>query len=309
MRNHRQQGNDSLDLLLDTLCNVFGSIVLIACLLALISREPHPSPVSPVVDVQGAGRLLERRLEKARDELDSLQALRDELKSLGGSSVRKLAAERDELRSTVDRLRAEKQAAAQADGQPPPMTDPGARIPALRDEARAEAERLADITSQLNAAQAQASTAKERLQRLSRQIEESESSRIEQLRMPREKAKAKESRSVILKFGEVFPLEDQEDQPFPGIRRIHEATDGFTAHPKRTEGLFTSRDSEQLKQLFQRFKNKDAYLAIYVYPDSHETFRELKRIIHETGIEYGLESCEEYDIITFSKSGSSPAPL
>ena len=39
--------DDSLELLLDTLCNVFGGIVLIACLLAIIPRATMPPPVCP----------------------------------------------------------------------------------------------------------------------------------------------------------------------------------------------------------------------------------------------------------------------
>lgn len=311
MRNLRKPVNDSLDLLLDTLCNVFGSIILIACLLALISREPDTSPVSPVVDLKGAGLLLERRLEAARKEMENLQLMLDELQTHDQSGLRRLAAERDALRSTVERLRAERQEKAQTDNRRSitAMADPGLEISELRQKAKKEGERLADINSQLQAAQAKKEHASQRLKLLTSQIDENENMRIQQLRLPREKPKTKDSRPVLLKFGEIYPLTDVEGKPFPGLRRIQEADDAFNAHPKKTEGLFTARDAVQLRELFLHYKKTGGYLTLYVYPDSYATFRELKQIILETGVEYGLDACDEHEIIRFGKTGGSPAPL
>ncbi|TDU81822.1 hypothetical protein EI77_01132 [Prosthecobacter fusiformis] len=312
MRNHRQQAPaDSFDLLLDTLCNVFGSIILIACLLALVTREPEPTPVSPVADVHGKGLLLERRIEAAREEKARLEMLLEELKIQDNRGLRLLVAERDELRATVERLRLDQDERTRQERQrgQAASVDPGRELATLRQQSIAEAARLADIQSQLQAAQLKADHVTERLQRLTRQADASENQNIEQLRMPREKPKTKDPRPVILRYGEVFPLTDAEGKATPSVRRAHEADEGFIAHPKKTEGLLVRRDWEQLKQLFLHHKQTGGYLTIYIYPDSFATFREIKQLIIETGIEYGLESYGEFDAIKFSKEGAAPSPL
>jgi hypothetical protein len=53
MRRQRQTSQDSLELLLDTLCNVFGGIILITCLLALMNNRKTDDSKQPT---QGNGR-------------------------------------------------------------------------------------------------------------------------------------------------------------------------------------------------------------------------------------------------------------
>jgi hypothetical protein len=311
MRRRHQQITDSFDLLLDTLCNVFGSIILIACLLALFARNPEETPVSAVVDVKGTGVLLERRLEKAREELQRLQLLSGELKLQDKEGVRELAAERDDLRATVERLRfSREERNLQAQQQDMPLyTDPGGDLAGLREQAKKEGQRLADIMLQLQAVESKVTSASGRVEQISRQMDEIEDDRIQQLRMPREKPKTQESRPVILKFDEVFPLFDEKKNPFLNVRRVREADGSFTAHPKKTEGMLIPRDAARLKDLFLRHKQSGGYITLYVYPDSYIAFRELVRIIQSAGISYGIEACTEHEILNFTKKGSAPPPL
>jgi hypothetical protein len=64
--------SDSLELLLDTLCNVFGGIVLIACLLAILPRQEMSSPLMP--SESASAEMLERRLIAAREETIRLKS-------------------------------------------------------------------------------------------------------------------------------------------------------------------------------------------------------------------------------------------
>ena len=311
MRRRHQQVTDSFDLLLDTLCNVFGSIILIACLLALFARDPAESPVSPVADVKGTGVLLEVRLQKAREELQRLQLLSGELKLEENGRLRELAAERDDLRATVERLRYERgERTQQAMEQKVPMyTDPGGDLEALREQAKKEGKRLADIMLQLQAVESKTKLAGGRMELVSRQIDELEDARIQQLRLPREKPRTMDSRPVILKFGEVFPVADEKNIPYLNVRRVREADGSFSAHPKKTEGMQIPRDAERLKELFLRHKASGGYLSLYVYSDSFAVFRDLVRLIQEAGITYGVEACTEHQILNFSKKGAAPPPL
>ena len=69
MRKLRPNSEESLDLLLDTLCNMFGGIILISCLLALLTGQKNTAPGNPA-EISGAqGRLLAERIEAAKSEL------------------------------------------------------------------------------------------------------------------------------------------------------------------------------------------------------------------------------------------------
>ena len=81
---------DSLELLLDTLCNVFGGIILIACLLAMLSR--------PISDIPADTPGLTETIAKARSELDGLQKLRARLQSEDSPEVRALMKELEALK-------------------------------------------------------------------------------------------------------------------------------------------------------------------------------------------------------------------
>ncbi|MGK0259435.1 MAG: hypothetical protein ACI96M_002877 [Candidatus Azotimanducaceae bacterium] len=55
MSRNRESGNESFDLLLDTMCNMFGGMVLIAILLAIISQETGKASPRPDSSSDGEG--------------------------------------------------------------------------------------------------------------------------------------------------------------------------------------------------------------------------------------------------------------
>ena len=101
---------DSLDLLLDTLCNVFGGIIMIACLLAMLSRpqvsKEAANPENPTDHESGV--LVEKRIEMAQAELDGLEKLRAQLQSEDDPSLRPLITQLTALKKTAEKLRQEK---------------------------------------------------------------------------------------------------------------------------------------------------------------------------------------------------------
>ncbi|MBI1303416.1 MAG: hypothetical protein GC172_06475 [Phycisphaera sp.] len=79
MKGRRSDSDDSLDLLLDTICNMFGTIIfvaLIAALLALTSTKgsPEPSLVAGDPDGERQMALLAARAEELERELSALPA-------------------------------------------------------------------------------------------------------------------------------------------------------------------------------------------------------------------------------------------
>ena len=82
MKRARRESDDSLDLLLDTICNMFGTIIfvaLIAALLALTSTRGSPEPSLVAGDPDGERQLalLGARAEELERELSALPAAAD----------------------------------------------------------------------------------------------------------------------------------------------------------------------------------------------------------------------------------------
>ena len=82
MKRKRGDADDGLDLLLDTICNMFGTIIfvaLIAALLALTSTKGSPEPSLVAGDPDGERQLalLAARAEELERELSTLPAAGD----------------------------------------------------------------------------------------------------------------------------------------------------------------------------------------------------------------------------------------
>lgn len=78
MNLRRQRPSDSLDMLLDTMCNTFGGIILLAVLVTLLtSRERHGSAAT-ASDTQ---EMLQRRLAMAQANLQQALQLQKSLQT------------------------------------------------------------------------------------------------------------------------------------------------------------------------------------------------------------------------------------
>jgi hypothetical protein len=305
MRKLRGTPTDSLDLLLDTLCNVFGGIILVACLLALLTRDQKGE--TPKIVSASNGQLLERRIDAANSEITGLKALLAELDREGDADLRRLASERDSLKQTLDRLRQEKtqlqnQKAQQATGA---FLDPGKELTALRLQVQRKQVELETAKSQMAAAGEKQRDLTDRLSRLQGAIRDSEAKRIVKLRFPKERSKTKGAVPVIVRHGQIFPVSED----FPGLEMTQLDTDSFEVIPKPGGGLNLPVLANAVRELIAGCQRQDGYLTIYVYPDSFAVFRELKALIHEAGCDYGVEVCDDGRTLRFGSRGTSPAPL
>lgn len=306
MRKLRPKSEESLDLLLDTLCNVFGGIILISCLLALLTSNQPVRPKNEGTDSDGNGRFLAERLEAATKERAGLQTILDKIKAQGNEDIQKLLVERDQLRATQNRLR---QAAAEEHVDDRSNNDPVGDLTKLRSEVKALDLKIIDGKARTQAARANEKDLASKLQRLKTQIDETEAKRVEYVRFPKEHRASKNSFNIILKYGEVFPLSHTDGRNFEGVTRVPPEEETFTAIPKKEEGWDLVKDRAAILEMLASCKQGGVYIAIYVYPDSFETFRSLKELILSTGLEYGFDIWPEHYKSRFGPKGSSPSPL
>lgn len=304
---------DSMELLLDTLCNVFGGIILIACLLAMLSKpqmSPNATPVVTPSDRE-AGILVEKRIEMAQAELDGLQKLRAQLQSQDDPSLRPLITELKALQKTAEQKRQEiarqdERATMQAAQK---VQDISQEVARLREQEQEIERKLGLANKDLEAARQRQAASKKKLADLQLELESVDKLKVEKLRLPRERASIKAAYPIIVKHGQIFPLFDASGRPTPMVNQVASPDGTFTAFANEGQGLSPNLHVQQLREIFRQVMAADRYVTIYLYPDSYGTMRVLKKLIYEMKIEYGLELCTEHRVLLFDPKGTKPAPL
>ncbi len=304
---------DSMELLLDTLCNVFGGIILIACLLAMLSRpkvSPNSTPVATPSDRE-AGILMEKRIEMAQAELDGLQKLRAQLQSEDDPSLRPLITQLEALKKTAElkqqeKARQEERATLMATQA---VQDISREVARLREQEQEIERKLGIANKDLEAARQRQDAARKKLADLQLELESVADLKVEKLRLPRERASNKITFPFILKHGQIFPLFDGSGKPTTIVRQVAAADGSFTALVNEGQGLSPHLHVHPLRELLRQVIASDRYVTLYVYPDSYGTMRVLKKLILEMKIEYGLELCTEHRVLVFDPKGAKPAAL
>jgi len=304
---------DSMELLLDTLCNVFGGIILIACLLAMLSRpkvSPNATPVATPSDRE-AGILAEKRIEMAQAELDGLQKLRAQLQSEDDPSLRPLITQLEALKKTAEfkrqeKARQEERATLMATQA---VQDISREVARLREQEQDIERKLGIANKDLEAARQRQDATRRKHADLQLELESVADLKVEKLRLPRERSSAKAAFPFILKQGQIFPLFDVSGKPTPIVRQVAAADGSFTALVNEGQGLSPHLHVKPLRELLRQVIASDRYVTLYVYPDSYGTMRELKKLIYEMKLEYGLELCTEHRVLVFDPKGAKPAPL
>ncbi len=302
---------DSLELLLDTLCNVFGGIILIACLLAMLSRPKLAQTSSDSSSNPEAGILAEKRIEMAQAELDGLQKLRAQLQSEDDPSLRPLITELATLKKTAEKLRQEKarQDAIASVKAKEMVRDSGNEIARLREQEQEIEKKLAIANKDMEAARQMRQALEKRLADLQLELENVNTLKIEKLRFPRERVINKNAAPIIVQYGQVFPLFDGGGNPMPMVRQVPSADGSFTAFANQGQGLSPNLQAKQLREILKQLGSGNRYLTLYVYPDSYATLRELKKLIYEIGVDYGMNLRTENSTLVFDPNGAKPAPL
>lgn len=303
MRGRFHRKEDSLDLLLNTICDVFGSFILIALILAL------PVAVKEVVKPQIDEDTLSRRIEAAQKEQEEIQ------KRIAATQVDPEVADLSRTKLQLEQLiKNLSEESAKADK---------ARVDSLQIAARDVAKEDKQLQAEIEAAKLQQESARNALQAAIREKEQvldrisalkgkvssAKSARIQEMRLPKERETSKIAIPVIFKFGRIFPLYSSLSTATRNTDslewiRIDEDRDRVNpieskGWPPNQVGLIESWVSEL---------PSDAFLACYVYQDSVDAFREFRKIASKKGADLGWEPVESGKNLSFGSEGSSPKP-
>lgn len=303
---------DSSEMMLDTLTNVFGSVILIACVLAILPRHVMPPPLMAKEDARA--QMVERRIDAAEAEIKRLQ---DDLVLLDQDldlELAELESRRDSLKRTLDGLQFQLSKLREAE-----LDAAGLRALTMRSDPSEMAGRLKALKALRDQEQTAVGASREkvkfleqRLEKLAEEVDAADKGRFEMVRFPREKGVLRGSFPVIVAGGGIYPLNLGAGlRSNPAVRRLPLADDpdAFRADLVAGRGIKLPEDRDILIQTLKAAVRQDHMISIYLYPDTHGIFQDLKAAIFEAGGSYGVEFQKEGARLTFGAGGTQPPEL
>jgi FtsZ-binding cell division protein ZapB len=290
---------------------VFGGIVLISCLLAILPRQHMPSPLMPIETASSA--MLERRMISARDEIARLQSEIERLSRSTDPRMAEMQARRDSLRRVHERLQADIKGKQERESN-----DAEARAIVGQGDPEALKERLAELKLQRSKAEGIETAASEKIRFLEKRIaslreeaSELENGRTQAVRFPRERLADADPLPIIIRYNAVYPMVIGGDfRNNPAITRTPESDgDGVRVDPVRGEGIRSPDTDEALAATLKIASAKGLYATLYLYPDSHHAFADLREALAKAKLAYGLEFVKAHRELIFSSLGSAPPEL
>lgn len=308
LRNTSSAG--SLDLMLDILCNVFGSVILIACLLAILPRHSSFEPIWPANEART--QLIERRIEFAEKEIERTRTLIEKLKDSIDPELAKMMERRDSLKETLVMLEEElEQLSSQEEFEAEARAFIAlGRIEDLREHLTTMKQELAKLKAIDEVGDEKIAYLKNRETSLKDKLKEWEQGQVAPVRLPKEKRPGGNPFPVIVRHGEIYPLvigANLRDNPAVGRLALDE--DAFRARPLKGKGAPLPDGKASLIATLRAAKERGCYITAYVYGDSHGQFQELKSLIAECQLSYGLEFKEAGQELNFASEGTSPPKL
>jgi len=304
----RKTPSDSLYLLLDTLCNAFGGIILLAVLVVLLtSKEKTQS--SKVADSQ---EMLQRRLTIAQTDLQKAQQLATSLQAKANDQRVKqqvsLLSTRKDLQNAIQQIR-ETVTQTSKDLDTTSAVDPSERLKFLNAQfAVAQAHKL-EAKNSLTAAEENTKRLKQRLADMERQVTTKLDELQRPLRLPKEHETGKRVIYIIARYGHIYLCRNSDFSRNETDIDWTTTLTGESAEPKRGLGIDPTRSTAGLINFFKNMADDSVYVAFCVYEDSFPAFIRAKQLASDCGLAYGWEPFQIADgPVTFSAVGHTPKP-
>ncbi len=296
MGRRKAEQSDSLELLLDTICNTFGGIVFLSLLVCLMSHAAGKPSVDPK---RAAVQELERataRVELQRADFD-LQSLQSRLH----------ASEQLLLRmNNADSAQPESLALIEA----------GVTLRRHRTELRQRVERAIRMASQndkeIARQQQQTALFAAQLTTAQEELARKQQSKEIKLRTPMARTSVKQQVPVLLignSARELFVVDGafSREPASPAAREALLDKVVTAAEARRLAGLRITSDEEAdqwIKKLSRNLDPDTSHLAFAVWPDSHGQFVVLRDAAVRAGFDYQLIICDTDESLWFGASHS-----
>lgn len=308
MRKLGRNSSDSLELLLDTVCSMFGAILLIAILVALMAQTTKVVSSSD----QASAEMLRRKIATAETDLAETQRLAARISVSAVNPNAALAEEKRQLEETLAAARAQRdRMSTQLQDQIARQTfDFSAEWKKLLADLRALERRQEETTNAIKTQEQNGARLNGRVAEISKLIQHEKEARIVTLRFPKERARTKRSFPIICKFGKIYPLRGADDRK--NDKTIAwKATDGDSelTRPIEALGWTTTGHKADIDQLLRSVPKGEMYLTLYVYPDSFDAFHALRDQAAAAQIDFGVELEPAGANLIWGSKGTTPPPL
>ncbi|WP_437229459.1 PspA/IM30 family protein [Planctomicrobium sp. SH661] len=278
---------DSLELLLDTICNTFGGIIFIALLvvvLLMISGERQTLHSSP----EDAAKAIAEQ-----NQLEDLTRLKERLESSLEKQTKTVSMlTRDDLAETLATYQLELDRNSELETE----------IPALQQQIQQHEAGEQDLTRKIKELQLRLPEMEAQLTALRNSLTEHRSSRRKTLRMPVARSPGiKREVLLVLQFRRLYcwhqysPSGTREGLNTRDFLILSESEAGVVTSPNPAAGIPVDTTKESAARIARSMKSFDPsmdYLAVVVRPDSYGAFQYLRDAIAESGFEYRLIPAE-----------------
>jgi len=269
MRRRRRDNLDSLELLLDTVCNMFGGVILIAILLALLAGRSD--------DTEHSASMPSQEHSSRRAEVERIEASLATVMGMGsgdGALDAEIAALISESAQAEERIQ----------------------------RARAQMSRLTvagqSVSDRLNEAASRHRELQGTLAELDSTIMVEQQRRVSAARLPVGKATAKIPVHVVLRGTRAFEIYRNDgrggyrEQPLDvDVRRDGIRGEIHRVRLKENGGFVVDerlRMSGRWRSILGRVSPNEHFLYLMVYPSGYSAFRELRDAALRDGFEYDL---------------------
>jgi hypothetical protein len=304
-----KSSSNSLELLLDTICNMFGSIILITLLIVIVTSE---KPIDQILEMnQGPDREeIDRRVETARLQIESLQSeiQKERAKSPAATADEKLAAD---LQAKVQAAEAALQAALRDQQIAIDRTSPEF-AKTLRDfKARLESItiEITDLENQLADSQRRRPALQAELASLQAAHKGLTGANTEKIRLPKERTTDKSPFFVICRYNKVYPVNlvtaSGNLRPNPDVKILSLDADSDAFLPIQAVGI--PADSQQIRTALSQTPSR-FFIVCLVFPDSVEAFRQLRKGLGSVFPDIAWKPQKADDDIILTTAGKGVAP-
>jgi hypothetical protein len=301
MRKLGHSESDSLELLLDTVCSMFGAILLIAILVALMAKTTTETSAGD----QASTEITERRIDIAQRDLNESLKLLESLEVAKDDQSGALLSEKNLLEQAIaaEKAKSERAGVNSKEMAMRLSVDPGVQIKELSDTLKSAQEQQAALSNKLEAQNTQTSSVQTRIAEISTLLKEEQDARNMQLRFPKERTQTKEQRIIFCKFGKLYFW----DRSSGAVKLTPLNKDSVLVELVASNGLDIKTQRREIQSGLSDISKDRCYVAFYVYPDSFETYQWIRDTILKSGLEFGVSFKKSSDELIFSEGAGLPS--
>ena len=304
MNLRRKKPNDSLYMLLDTMCNAFGGIILLAVMVVLLTNKEKGQRESS----SDSQEMLLRRIALAQTNLNESLRLESTLQARANDGRWKqqmgLLSTRQELQDAIQNAR-DVIAENTKNLETANAADPADRLRFLNSELAHEQAKILEVQNSLGAVDENISRLKRRLIDMKQQVTAKLNGLQRPLRLPMEHETDKQVIYVIVHYGRIYPCRNSDLSQNDTDINWTSTFDTETAEPIPPKGL----DPNSAASYFSSLSGNSIYVVFCVFEDSFPAFIQARQSAIDDGISYGWEPRRDSDgPVTFGETGHTPKP-